>query len=231
MARVDFAEGKANTMYKVTAGVETVEKQADAFDAFASLRPTVVAIEDVKGTLATVKMSALDFSILGWTAREGMYPTLSIAQSVADTKYANADMSWFNPTSASFELSTEEQLIGLARILKVYDFVEHTVTVSDSVKDKIDTYFTGTFAEMLKGVAPETTAEPETTAAPETTKAPETTAAPETTEAPAVTEAPIVTEAPETTKAPEKSGCGSSVAFGGMVIVAILGSAIVFKKR
>jgi hypothetical protein len=42
---------------------------------------------------------------------------------------------------------------------------------------------------------------------------------------------PETTEAPETTKAPEKSGCGSSVAFGGMVIVAILGTAIVFKKR
>ena len=78
-------------------------------------------------------------------------------------------------------------------------------------------------------LAPETTAAPETQA-PETTKAPETTAAPET-EAPAVdTEAPT-TNAPETTKAPEKSGCGSSVAFGGMIIVALLGTAIVFKKR
>jgi hypothetical protein len=231
MARVDFAEGKANTMYKVTAGVETVEKQADAFDSFANLRPTVVSFDDVNGSLATLKMSALNFSILGWTTREGMYPVLHIANDVADTKYAKADMAWFDPTTTAFEITTENQLIGLAKILEAYDFYEHTVTVNDSVKDKIDTYFTGTFAEMLKGVAPETTAEPETTAAPETTKAPETTAAPETTEAPAVTEAPIVTEAPETTKAPEKSGCGSSVAFGGMVIVAILGSAIVFKKR
>ena len=54
---------------------------------------------------------------------------------------------------------------------------------------------------------------------------------PETTAAPVVTEAPNVTEAPETTKAPEKSGCGSSAAFGGLVIVAILGTAIVFKKK
>lgn len=231
MARVDFAEGKANTMYKVTAGVETVEKQADAFDSFANLRPTVVSFDDVNGSLATLKMSALNFSILGWTTREGMYPVLYIANDVADTKYAKADMAWFDPTTTAFEITTENQLIGLAKIFEAYDFYEHTVTVNDSVKDKIDTYFTGTFAEMLKGVAPETTAEPETTAAPETTKAPETTAAPETTEAPAVTEAPIVTEAPETTKAPEKSGCGSSVAFGGIVIVAILGSAIVFKKR
>ena len=70
--------------------------------------------------------------------------------------------------------------------------------------------------------------EPETTVAPET-EAPETeapaTEAPET-EAPAATEAPEVTEAP----AVEKSGCGSMIS-GAAVIVALLGTAIVFKKK
>ncbi len=84
--------------------------------------------------------------------------------------------------------------------------------------------------------ADETTAE-ETTAAPETTKAPETTQAPETTEAPEVTDAPAeTTKAPEATNAPEteapksEGGCGSAIA-GGVAIVAILGCAVVFKKR
>ena len=73
----------------------------------------------------------------------------------------------------------------------------------------------------------------ETTAAPETTKAPETeapeTEAPET-EAPAAdTEAPVATDAPSETE-PAKSGCGSFVA-GGVAILAILGTALVIKKR
>lgn len=70
--------------------------------------------------------------------------------------------------------------------------------------------------------------EPETTVAPET-EAPETEAP--TTEAPE-TEAPAATEAPEVTEAPavEKSGCGSMIS-GAAVIVALLGTAIVFKKK
>ena len=86
----------------------------------------------------------------------------------------------------------------------------------------------------------ETTAEA-TTEAPAATEAPvETTEAPvETTEAPAVeteapaveTEAPAATEAPAVTEAPKaEGGCGSAIA-SGIVIVALLGSAIVFKKR
>lgn len=53
---------------------------------------------------------------------------------------------------------------------------------------------------------------------------PEITAAPET-EAPTVTEAPTQTE-----PAPEKKGCGSMIA-GGVAIVAILATAVVFKKE
>lgn len=91
--------------------------------------------------------------------------------------------------------------------------------------------------------APETQA-PETTEAP-TTDAPETEApetdAPETepeTEAPETepeTEAPEVTDAPEATNAPEtepvkEGGCGGMIA-GGAAIVAILGTALIIKKR
>ena len=94
-----------------------------------------------------------------------------------------------------------------------------------------------TFVDYFVENAEETTAEA-TTEAPETTKAPETEAPVETTEAPAeTTEAPAeTTKAPEATKAPEteapkaEGGCGSSIACGA-VIVAILGTAIVFKKR
>ena len=39
------------------------------------------------------------------------------------------------------------------------------------------------------------------------------------------------TKAPETTAATEKKGCGSVVGCGAVVVVAILGSALVAKKR
>ena len=91
-------------------------------------------------------------------------------------------------------------------------------------------------------VYPERTEAPETTPAPETTKAPETeapkvdeTEAPKVdeTEAPAAegdaTQAPVVTQAPTTT-GEAKKGCGGFVA-GGIAIVALLGTAVVIKKR
>ena len=90
-------------------------------------------------------------------------------------------------------------------------------------------------------VYPERTQAPETTPAPETTKAPETEApkveeteapAAEETEAPAAegdaTQAPAATQAPTSTN--EKKGCGGFVA-GGIAIVALLGTAVVLKKR
>jgi len=76
----------------------------------------------------------------------------------------------------------------------------------------------------------ETKVEATDTPAPATdTPAPATdTPAPEATEAPAetATEAPKATEAPET-----KSGCGSVVSISTIALVAMLGSAIVLKKR
>ena len=76
------------------------------------------------------------------------------------------------------------------------------------------------------------------TTAPETTKAPVTTAAvteaePQQTEP--ATNAPEVTDAPatsaEATEPAGKSGCGSSAAIGAVALVALLGSAIVIKRK
>ncbi len=203
MARVDYSADKTNTIYKVTVGAETTEKQVDAVDALASFRPTVVTFEDVNGSLGALKMSSFDFSSLGWTTREGMYPTLSIAQPVADTKYAHADMSWFDPAETSFEILTENQLVGLAKITNVYDFADKTITVNDAAKGQIDTYFSGDFAEMLKGPAPETTEAPETTAP-----------------------APEVTEPAD----PVPTG-DSALIFAVIAAISVLGVAIVAKRR
>ncbi len=73
-------------------------------------------------------------------------------------------------------------------------------------------------------VEPEITVAPETQAPVETTEAPaETTAAPEVTDAPATEP---ITEAPPA----EKQGCGSMIA-GAVAVVALLGTAVVFKKK
>ena len=73
--------------------------------------------------------------------------------------------------------------------------------------------------------------EPETTVAPET-EAPEVTEeateAPEATEE--VTEAPAVTDAPATEAPAEEKGCGGMIA-GAVAVIALLGTAIVFKKK
>lgn len=85
---------------------------------------------------------------------------------------------------------------------------------------------------------PETTKEPEATIQPpETTQEPEITTAPETTEEPAVTTAPETTETPAATTKPEdtteqkkENGCKSAISVG-VAFIAILGSAIILKKR
>ncbi len=229
MARVDYTADKVNTVYKVTVGTDVIEGAVSSFEMLAALRPTVVKFDEVNGSIGALTMSGLDFTSLAWTTRDGMYPTLTIAEKVADTKYAMADMAWFDPTETAFEIQTENQLIGLAKIAKVYDFAEHTVTVSDTIKDKIDSWFTGSFANMLKGEA-ETT-KPDTTETPDVPVTPGTTEATITTATPEDSKTPEVTDAPGTTAEPEKSGCASSVAVSGIVIVAILGTAIVFKKK
>ena len=100
----------------------------------------------------------------------------------------------------------------------------------------VDTCAKGIY-ERLSAAYPEKTEAPETTEAPvvtdEATEAPvvtdEPTDAPETTDAP--TEAPEQTPAPGTdAPADEKKGCGGFVA-GAAVVVALLGTAVVFKKR
>ena len=119
-------------------------------------------------------------------------------------------------------------------------FKQLTGATADCMTQKIDGFFNPQIVQLEAEVPafPEAGSEPETTAAPETTKAPEpeTTKAPEVdeTEAPEVevTEAPTVdaTEAPAATEPAAKGGCGGFVA-GGIVIVALLGSALVIKKK
>ncbi len=105
----------------------------------------------------------------------------------------------------------------------------------NGTKYELGSTFTATAAgtitvEPVFAEAEETTKAPETTKKPEeSTKAPETNA-PET-NAPE-TNAPEATDAPTTTEAPaSSSGCGSSVAYIAVAVTAMLGTAVVFKKK
>ena len=113
-------------------------------------------------------------------------------------------------------------------------------TTSDCMSQKLDATFNPQII-VLEAAAPEFPApstEPETTPAPETTKAPEpeTTPAPETTAEPEQTAeatepaAPEQTNAPAVTEPAEEKGCGGFVA-GGIALVAILGTALIIKKK
>ena len=82
-------------------------------------------------------------------------------------------------------------------------------------------------SEIIETEAP---TQPVTTKA-ETTKAETKPADPKTDAATKAPETPTTTKAPETTAAAEKKGCGSVVGCGAVVVVAILGSALVAKKR
>ncbi len=79
---------------------------------------------------------------------------------------------------------------------------------------------------------PVTTTPPETTEAPVVTTEPtETTGEPEVTTSPETTETPAVTTKPDDTTEPKKEdGCKSAVSVG-VAFIAILGSAIILKKR
>lgn len=108
-------------------------------------------------------------------------------------------------------------------------------TETDIIPKKVEET---TVAPPVTTNPPETTKEPEaTTQPPETTLEPEITTAPETTEEPAVTTAPETTETPADTTKPEdtteqkkENGCKSAISVG-VAFIAILGGAIILKKR
>ena len=107
-------------------------------------------------------------------------------------------------------------------------------TTSDCMSQKLDATFNPQIV-VLEAAAPEfpaPTTAPETTKAPEpeTTPAPETTAEPEQTAEATEPAAPEQTNAPAVTEPAEKKGCGGFVA-GGIALVAILGTALIIKKK
>lgn len=176
--------------------------------------------------------------VIGWVADTILFndiyyvPSGELPSFGEDSYFAE----WpFVAINAPSELTTEKLNKGNSTAVWVDDAVlgHPTINVEAALANE------PTFVDYYVENAGETTAE-ETTVAPETqapeTQAPET-QAPETTVA--ETQAPE-TQAPETqaptTKAPEteapkaEGGCGGMIA-GGVVIVALFGTALVFKKR
>lgn len=157
-------------------------------------------------------------------------PTSGLESFGADTYYQE----WpFISINAVSELTAAQLNKGNSTAVWVDDVVMgHPVIDVDAALANEPTY-----VDYFVENAPETSEEETTEAPVETTEEPaETTEAPvETTEEPVVTdaptEAPVVTDAPAATDAPKsEGGCGGMIA-GGVVIVALLGTAVVFKKR
>ena len=177
--------------------------------------------------------------VIGWVADTILFndiyyvPSGSLPSFGEDTYFNEWPFAVINAPS---ELTAEKLNKGNSTAVWVDDVVlgHPTINVEAALANA------PTFVDYYVENAEETTAE-ETTAAPETqapeTQAPETqapeTQAPETTveetKAPE-TQAPE-TKAPAQTEAPKaEGGCGGMIA-GGVVVVALLGTALVFKKR
>ncbi|MBO7738047.1 MAG: hypothetical protein J6S77_04995 [Clostridia bacterium] len=172
--------------------------------------------------------------VIGWVADTILFndiyyvPSGSLPSFGEDTYFNEWPFAVINAPS---ELTAEKLNKGNSTAVWVDDVVlgHPTINVEAALANA------PTFVDYYVENAEETTAE-ETTAAPETqapeTQAPET-QAPETTveetQAPE-TQAPE-TKAPAQTEAPKaEGGCGGMIA-GGVVVVALLGTALVFKKR
>lgn len=200
--------------------------------------PTAVGINDVKGDLAKTKMPTFFGTESKWTARDGKYPVLTVAKDVADTTYASADYSWLDTDkggskSVKTELTTVEQLTGLAKIAKACgsmfkfaDFIDqYYILAADALSANIDTLFSATDAAALKAAGEGAEDEPDEPADTDPVDTGDTT--PDT-QKPATndTKAPA-TEAP----AEEEKGCGGIIGGGAIALVATLGCALVIGKK
>ena len=78
------------------------------------LAPSVANISTVRGTAI--------FQGDKWVPRTGMYPTLKVAQNLADTKYATADYSWFDYDAVDLDetvvIDDYDKLLALSKISK-----------------------------------------------------------------------------------------------------------------
>jgi hypothetical protein len=177
--------------------------------------------------------------VIGWVAdtilfNDIYYVPAGELPSFGEDSYFNE---WpFAAINAPSELTAEKLNKGNSTKVWVDDVVAgHPVINVDALLANEPAYVDYFIENAEETTAEETTAAPETqapeTQAPETqapeTQAPETTV--EETQAPE-TQAPE-TKAPAQTEAPKaEGGCGGMIA-GGVVVVALLGTALVFKKR
>ncbi|MBQ8388420.1 MAG: hypothetical protein IJX46_05810 [Clostridia bacterium] len=213
-------------------------------------KPTALTFEQMSGAVnAMINMTGLDF-VDTWEPREGMTPVLAIAKDYGASKYAAADLSWFDAdVTKEYAIENDNQLLGLAMLSYACSPTEYTFKVADSLKDKMtEELFSEYFLDKFNGEEEVTTAAPETSEGPHnTTVEPDnTTVEPDNTtvEPDGTTAEPDVTTKPTTpagTTAPADdgesaedgcAGCGGfSVAASFLALICAAGAAIVIKKR
>lgn len=119
------------TVYTVTINSKTETITASSFDSLTHLRVDLITWKGGNAVLpATISGDA-------WTAREGMYPVLTTAKDVAPDTYGKADLSWFNGTFSDKTFLTENELLGLARIHKLFDTSSVTLRGNETLKETV----------------------------------------------------------------------------------------------
>lgn len=131
-------------VYTVNINGEEQTITATAADSLSHLRVDLITWENGKAIVPA--------AISGdtWTAREGMYPVLTDAADVALTTYGMADLSWFDGAPAIIAVNTYGQLLGLARIYKLFDLSSVPVkAVPQELREYVSELFDEDFSIRL----------------------------------------------------------------------------------
>ncbi len=232
LSRADYKAGENPSIF--TVNIDGVEQKVTVAEntSLSGYKANSASFENIAGDNAKTYLKGFNFTDM-WAAREGKNPVLKYALAYADETHATADYSWFSSEKEEgYGLITENQVLGLAEVLKVVTFAPNQITIDSSLHAYAKTVLTEDWYSALIGADPETTPE-FTTEAPDVPTEPVQT---EDTDAPTepadiVTDAPAPATDPATeAPAPENKGCGGSVA-GIAVVIAMLGGALVIKKK
>ncbi len=84
------------------------------------------------GAAAATTLTGFDFDAV-WSTREGMYPVLASVAAIADTRWGNMELAWFDPAASTMTVSTLSELVGFARAGQLDPFVGKTVSLGGAI--------------------------------------------------------------------------------------------------
>ncbi len=229
LSSCDYDSSKSTITANVTVNGVRETPAITARTSLGKYKTTAVKLDAIKGEAAKTALSGFLWTAADWAVRADGYPTLAFAEAYADKEYMAADLSWLDTENETgIVLTKEAEVVGLKKVLLCYDGVIALMVLEGEAYDKAHTHLPKDVADALApDAAGSVTTEGGDETDPEPTKPVETEPAP--TEPEATNPQTPTTEAPDTTPT-EESGCGSALA-GALAIVAVLGTAISFKRK